>query len=93
MSKHTPGPWKVSTVDSFPGQIKILTNGPKYIGNVFTEAPGFLDENANANAHIVAAAPDMFEILTHIKTQFGDGIGEKLDAWITRALKKAKGES
>ncbi len=98
MSKHTPGPWFASF---YKRAIVVSGESPAHSRGNFNIAKFPMRTNESlvshdewtANANLLAAAPEMIEILTHIKTQFGDGIGEKLDAWITRTLKKAKGES
>lgn len=77
MSKHTPGPWNVDY--SGPARIAIVGAGDRILAfcNLQCE-DGDMDE---ANARLIAAAPDMLEAL------------EEFDQWATTfpALSKAAG--
>lgn len=62
--KHTPGPWKQSCESIDPDWHIVTTSGGAVIANVF--AP------QNANARLIAAAPDLLEALL-----------DAVDAWET----------
>ena len=61
MSKHTPGPWKVQWTKKESGKVDLILVGK---GEDYTTAfvPCFGD-NAELNASLIAAAPDLFEAL------------------------------
>jgi hypothetical protein len=78
MSKHTPGPW-VATCSDVVGERPIgdsglrfwnveESDGPKYRGNVASvfsaeHIGGITIAERNANARLIAAAPDLLEAL------------------------------
>lgn len=105
-TKHTPGPWKVKDV---PGNDKrnfrygiVLEITPAMVDvSEICNMPGWDDEFADeemANAHLIAAAPDMEYALLQIRAiveYVGDGRGgtfDRISEIATYALKKAKGE-
>lgn len=61
--KHTPGPWRVS-VEKYPEprKVKVGTGEDGWWG--VASAFGDTQEEAEANARLIAAAPDMLEALT-----------------------------
>lgn len=66
MSKHTPGPWVVSTQDSEKIDRRFLIKEQGFGGNlaaVFDVAR----HEAEANARLIAAAPEMLEALKAIR--------------------------
>ena len=97
MSKHTPGPWK--TTHSEVGGYRVSDSTGWGVAVVLK------DTNDEANAHLIAAAPQMLEALEacadywHIKHNPGDEHGELLSLSAERAqrlirvaLAAAKGE-
>ena len=56
-TKHTPGPWKVEE----DGFIRVGTKTIGLIGNAYYHPDDFPERNANAR--MMAAAPDMLETL------------------------------
>jgi len=56
-AKHTPGPWVASFESVDPEWAAITTVGGSVIANVNA------DSRQQANAHLIAAAPDMLEAL------------------------------
>lgn len=77
MSKHTPGPWKM--LDDHPSHacLHIRREGDKQtwgiycgpeVASVYTS-----NDNADADARLIAAAPDLLEALTNLL------VAEKLD--------------
>ena len=66
MAEHTPKPWftKDGIVYQKTGDRGILTDPPIKIGSGWREdkwSYDFADDETLANAHLIAAAPDMFE--------------------------------
>ena len=62
MSKHTPGPWRIERQNPSPTTGEWMVSGAK---------PGYLAEvrdcgsgDEQANARLIAAAPDLLEALT-----------------------------
>jgi hypothetical protein len=55
---HTPGPWETDDYDQYDKHICIRGNG-QYLGEMTTDNLGF--NEGEANAHLVAAAPDLLE--------------------------------
>jgi len=65
MSKHTPGPWWLGRDPSHFGSLTSITGGSDSTGGIRSVAEvGGLDiDEAEANARLIAAAPDMLEAL------------------------------
>jgi hypothetical protein len=64
MSKHTPGPWAVNPIRAMVDAID--SNGPSPICGMlwFTETRS--EEETEANADLIAAAPDLLEALQEV---------------------------
>lgn len=63
-AKHTPGPWKRDTIEAGATSIAVHNDGADDIAEVYltsTDDEGI--EEAKANAHLIAAAPEMLDIL------------------------------
>lgn len=77
MNKHTPGPWKIGwwkhSFESHHGASIRLGNG-FIIAGVFSGKRDWLqkDRKAEANARLIAAAPDLYEALKRIAKAFED---------------------
>ena len=85
MSNHTPGPWKANFAIS--GEVYIF-GGDRNFARVFDE---WRDEaNQEANACLIAAAPDLLEVLEKAVNRQGFTNAELIDA--RELLKKARGE-
>ena len=94
-TKFTEGPWRV-----LPPSVgvdlnwHVTDNGDTFVAHVY----GFghsVDEQSKINAHLIAAAPDLYEALTQAGDYISslDFIGdENVVAAITAALAKARGE-
>jgi hypothetical protein len=69
-SKHTPGPWEVreNITPSEYGTVEVYKeDGNKWIASALgTHVGPRTKEEAKANAHLIAAAPDMFEVIKAI---------------------------
>lgn len=71
MSKHTPGPWKLSganTVHSDEAKCIVA-----FVGTANEEVREFSGARQRADARLIAAAPDLLEALE----------GLRLDDWMT----------
>lgn len=68
-AKHTPGPWRVSTQSPTIIQVDyrmIGSDAGKLIGSAcgYPDSGFFpTDEEAKANAHLIAAAPELLEFV------------------------------
>ena len=62
--KHTPGPWEVTG----PHSREVITANPGTYKPCMTIAKvgGYWDGEAQANAHLIAAAPAMYEALRKV---------------------------
>ena len=96
MSKHTPGPWRV--VDSWNDYMVESQNGEEII---WQDGPHQTPAIKEANARLIAAAPDLLEALEHMLHRAhpayvgNDYMREKLIAareTARAAIAKAKGE-
>ena len=87
MSKHTPGPWHVADADglnyNIRGEPSTGYNG-KHLARVF---------NNEANAHLIAAAPDMLVMLKVIQSDLRITVPSeaKLRDEIQKVINKAEG--
>jgi hypothetical protein len=61
MSAHTPGPWNM--VEASGGWLigPRETDGPDYVGDVHRLAKGRSDEESEANARLIVAAPELLK--------------------------------
>jgi hypothetical protein len=99
MSKHTPGPW-VARHDGNGGNFWLKAPNGKYIisGCGCCDSPYLPSDNPDADARLIAAAPELLEALEKMRSVFLDMDGthgwaeqaatEAADA----AIRKAKGE-
>lgn len=65
-SKHTPGPWRVNSL----GPARIIYDGSREgwaIADVKTYHGRHAAGQAEANAHLIAAAPDMLESVKRMR--------------------------
>jgi hypothetical protein len=65
MAKHTPGPWKLeASTNPFEGYMIYGANN-KPIGSTFLADGDELTPGDEASAALLAAAPDLLEVLRH----------------------------
>lgn len=100
--KHTPGPWKADIGTTF---VAVHTKGNKKTVHINTNPEKGRDE-AEANVHLIAAAPEMLEALGDARDALGHAIYSLKDdpSFVTSiavkyaeekvraAIKKARGE-
>ena len=86
MSKHTPGPWNVVEHDY------IVSKENRDYGRIIARILkiDISDPAEEANAHLIAAAPEMFALLEEIESK-RIYLGAKLTKKITKLLDKADG--
>ena len=89
--KFTKGEWSlfngkdVGVIDTSDTQSYGMVNVVVYI-----ELYDFPKEEVNANAHLIAAAPEIYSMLVQLQTEGGLGIARHRQ--IDRLLAKARGE-
>jgi hypothetical protein len=88
-TKHTPGPWVRRGADTYRWQIETVGDVRKatVIARITTPSKGGPDAS-DANANLIAAAPDMLALLIESQANIGGDWRERRDA----AIKKARGE-
>ena len=95
MSKHTPGPWRVDRQNPSPttGEWMISGSKPGYLAEVRDCGSG----DVKSNARLIAAAPEMLEVLQLCRQHMYDHASntpdnafEKLCAVIAKATGETK---
>lgn len=93
--KFTPGPWKMLP-DSWHGDhAEISSSEWGALALVVNKIDGQVSENGSSNAHLIAAAPDMYAKLDEISDGLleAGGYGNcRLAKEIESLLAKARGE-
>ncbi len=91
MSKHTKGPWTASGFDEeYTDQINIKGDGFYVAAAIWMGNPG----EQEANARLIAAAPELLEALEAVLQQVDDDSSyEEMRADIRAAIAKATGEA
>jgi hypothetical protein len=93
MSKHTPGPWKIVHHANGLGEATQIDGANR--GSV-ADVYGATDGVQTANAHLIAAAPDMLEALEALMSDSSTLAGNiQIESWelATAAIKKARGQT
>ena len=107
MSKHTPGPWHISTKTCGDGTVYHDINAEDTYDlctchELFDKHGDALIDESNSNAHLIAAAPDLLAALEELMDQanydaedYAQNGNEDIWACIngaSEAIAKAKGE-
>ena len=90
-NRHTPGPWKVHKNGRIviAGGLKIYqSSGPG--GGQSVSVQTAFDNQLRANARLIAAAPEMFELLEDIDNLIGE-ITEEAWQKLQGIIKRVKG--
>jgi hypothetical protein len=103
-TKFTPGPWAIREA-SFDGEYEVYPIRPgedlEGFGEwaaVATVSEGGDDEPAKANAHLIAAAPEMLEALRAVEDsgvligRGNEAVGKEAMSLVRAALSKALGK-
>ena len=102
MSKHTPGPWTVenaSGVMLWIGAMRVPDEARYGLHTIITgiDIEDLTPEACaikEANAHLIAAAPDLLEACEAVAaTTWSRNTAEKIGAQVRAAIKKARGET
>ena len=97
MKKHTPGPWKMEREYKGSHEWEITDHNNKksditavWIATVWNDYPG-PDSPADANARLIAAAPQMLEALRDLHDcQNGPPLSRHKEEW-EEAMEKTRG--
>jgi hypothetical protein len=73
-ASHTPGPWFVNADNSLLVENKNRLRSIAEIHDHSDTANEELTEEAKANAHLIAAAPEMLEALKHMAAWLNSGV-------------------
>lgn len=94
---HTPGPWRIGDVRA---NGEVLIHGDRQI--VASAIQGHREYTAEANARLIAAAPDLLDALEELRRWFDDNVStyephcspEYAEMWerVRKAISKARGE-
>lgn len=98
-SKHTPGPWKTAEFGIENHERITITSGQKTICNTGDESRLLISlEEARANAHLIAAAPEMLEAaeallerLNHLSSNAAKHVFHKQFDDLANVIAKARG--
>lgn len=87
--KATPGPWHLTGRDDGPGAYYMHIGAPTSM--MVLAHMNECHTQSRPNAHLIAAAPELYDILRRISSPFGreDASDEEINAVLT----KARGES
>lgn len=94
-TKHTPGPWNGP---NFNGHYwDIFPNTESRGGNISVFRSGMTDEEVEANANLIASAPELLDALEYCIAMFDEGVPEyewdSIKQNARAAIAKAKGEA
>ncbi len=96
MSSHTPGPWEILTYDwgdKFGGVKPFIDPFGNYVIQSKTEEPFIAFVNWFANARLIAAAPEMKELLEgELYREEAGVLSWEREAKIRAILKRIEGE-
>jgi hypothetical protein len=89
MSKHTPGPWEPLNDSGY-------SNAQVFIDGYYLDVPGEDRATRHANAHLIAAAPELLQALEACAEREYNGFEPDNQSAhyqrIMAAIRKAKGE-
>nr|WP_313011673.1 hypothetical protein [Brucella intermedia] len=94
---HTPGPWEAHISD-VRGTLCVVAAGTWICGEIWNDVAPLPEREAKANAHLISAAPELFEALDmarrYMKTCLGSSFWDGPNPYpiIDAALAKARGE-
>lgn len=97
MTAHTPGPWTVRTYSATKGKVEevsINSSRWKEMAIVFVQEEGDLLGNGEANARLMAAAPDLLAACLSILRDLDHGCAEVVGQTVEEieaAVAKARG--
>lgn len=95
-TKFTPGPWKCDGEESAYYDLPTLNILDKD-GDIVAGAVDYIDESGLPNAHLIAAAPDLYEVLqrmVNVASEIAPDVqGANVFTDARNVLAKARGEA
>jgi hypothetical protein len=92
MSKHTKGPWTMTANFHQNGDIVVSDQAKEHEGTSIARIANFnYWDEAEANAHLIAAAPEMYDLLELL--EFEGSLHKRHLEMVRYVLDKAKGKS
>ena len=74
-TKHTPGPWTASQIYNFDGTlVSYIDAGDLNLMQTRTSDNETTKEEAQANANVAAASPELLEALLDVLENYKDGL-------------------
>lgn len=92
MSKHTPGPWTVGPVERTKWSVFATTDGGDSVKVICCTAGNARereDPQRAADAHLIAAAPDLLEALRDLYALYDRGVLKGPDALCAQVVHAA----
>ena len=95
--KHTPGPWKVDEISSPPHDRGVFGMDGMIVAKIYLPL-NFNKQQADANACLIAAAPEILEALERLVTEHKSALYSSLEKRIANwqiaeaAIRKARGQ-
>lgn len=80
MTKHTPGPWQFNGPEIYAPNFRGVRKHHYDVARVLH----VMDDEGEANARLIAAAPDMLQMLRDVDAHFAAHFGEQ--AWATSEI-------
>lgn len=94
--RHTPGPWQVA--EPHKGYVQVIgnidgdANDDGSLRVIYTHVCDVIDnDDETANAHLIAAAPDLLAALESVIGEWREGYGLNCVEQVRSAIHKAKG--
>ena len=85
-AKFTGGEWGIDDYLGIDGSVRVM------FGNILISYHGHATEEDVANAHLIAAAPEMYKMLASLQVYNGSAGSVNLQISIDNLLAKARGE-
>lgn len=89
-AKHTPGPWSYDTGPALSGRYHVVNDAN---GDMVCECYEGADSDREANAHLIASAPDMRKALDDLVNSFEKHRPKAYRDAARAAIAKARGET
>jgi hypothetical protein len=82
-AKHTKGQWQAQTTKPFIAKVVAFRNGDKL--EITQSATNLSDEEAAANANLIASAPEMYNALQKLRSEAESLLNQQTDIHMTEA--------
>jgi hypothetical protein len=98
-AKHTPGPWRAVADEQVPERGAVYVEGPEgWADHAICDCEYSQEgvERDEANARLIAAAPDMLKVLhaiANVNAKYGSSLDTDIVKGVHAAIAKAEGRS